>query len=107
METKNLKSSRKEKLDKSDEKMRKILSGYINAVVRGLVSFGIVIVIIFILNFFFDFPNWYYIPIAFLISIMLSFFIGKINVAHYFVDRYIAFLNNIVFKLNNRRINTT
>jgi hypothetical protein len=106
MEAKNPKSLKKEKLDNSDEGMRRILSGYINGVARGLISFGIVIIIIFILNYFFDFPSWYYLPIAFLISILLSFFIGKINIAHYFVDKYMAFLNNIVYKLNNRRIRT-
>jgi hypothetical protein len=105
MATKNPKLSEKENQEDYSG-IRNILTIYINAVVRGLVSFMIVIAVIFVLNFFFEFPNWYYLPIAFLISIFLSFFIGRINVAHLFVERYIVFLNNIVYKLNKRKNNT-
>lgn len=99
----NLKSQTNLELDE-DEKMRTFLTYYIDLISRGLIALCISLSLILFISWIFPaIPNWYFLPIIFIMSLMLSPVLSKIKVAHYFVDRYIIMLNNIVYKLNKFR----
>jgi len=104
METTNHLKQTKQKQNNFDEKMRNLLISYINIATRGVISLIIMITIIFgIRSFFPNTPTWYFLPVAFLVSIALTPLMVKIKIGHLFVDKYMQLLNRIVYKLNRSK----
>jgi hypothetical protein len=101
MQTKDLQKQQEQKQDSFDDKMRTWLIYYVDLVARGLIALIIMLCIIFIIRYIFpNIPNFYFLPMAFIISLIITPFLSKIKIGHLFVDRYMQLLNNIVYKFN-------
>lgn len=84
--------------------LKQQLTFYTDLTIRSLISFLVMTTIaIFVRNLI---PYYVLLPAVFILSIVLSPLYNKIKIAHLFIDRYIALLDNIIYKLNKRKIVT-
>jgi hypothetical protein len=80
--------------------MERLLISYINITARGIISLFIMIFVLLGIRYIFpNFPTWYFLPIAFVVSIALTPLMSRIKIGHLFVEKYMQLLNNIVYKL--------
>lgn len=66
---------------------------YTNLVFRGLISFGVSIIVVFILRIWLKTSIILTLIIAFLVSIAISPFFSRINIGSRLIDKYVMWLN--------------
>lgn len=71
---------------------------YIDSVLRGLIAFGVSLIVSLLIISFTKIPAWWLLPVAFLLSLLLNPFLSRIHLGKKLRLKFIDYLNR-TFKL--------